>query len=240
MNASGEGWSLYHAEAYAWLREQPSDSIDALITDPPYSSGGFMRADRNATPAAKYRDNAAKSVLPDFYGDNRDQRSFLVWCSLWLAEAHRVLREGAPVCLFTDWRQLPITTDALQCGGFVGVLPGTWDVAPVNHNDREHVTEKPREVMEGVVAIAPPGGLVLDLFSGSATTAIACMQLGRRFVGVELSEVIYRRAVERLQAHEAGASLSAVRAGQTALFGERRSAKREVRIIRWRNLVGAP
>lgn len=46
---------------------------------------------------------------------------------LWLSECLRLLREGAPVCVFTDWRQLPLTTDALQCAGFTwrGVL--VWD-----------------------------------------------------------------------------------------------------------------
>jgi site-specific DNA-methyltransferase (adenine-specific) len=37
---------------------------------------------------------------------------------LWLSECARVLKGGAPVLLFTDWRQLPLTTDALQLAGF--------------------------------------------------------------------------------------------------------------------------
>ncbi len=50
-----------------------------------------------------------------------------MWCTLWLTEAFRVLKTGAPVVLFTDWRQLPTTTDALQAGGFIwrGVCPWT-------------------------------------------------------------------------------------------------------------------
>ncbi len=46
---------------------------------------------------------------------------------LWLSESFRVMKDGAPVLLFTDWRQLPLTTDALQCAGFTwrGIIP--WD-----------------------------------------------------------------------------------------------------------------
>lgn len=46
---------------------------------------------------------------------------------MWLQEARRILRPGARVMVFTDWRQLPLTTDALQCAGFLwrGVI--AWD-----------------------------------------------------------------------------------------------------------------
>lgn len=36
------------------MQDMPSGSIDAVIADPPYSSGGFTRSDRGADPAAKY------------------------------------------------------------------------------------------------------------------------------------------------------------------------------------------
>lgn len=63
----------------------------------------------------------------DFVGDERDQRSHLAWMRLWLAECSRVLKDGAPVLLFTDWRQLPLTTDALQCAGFTWRGVAVWD-----------------------------------------------------------------------------------------------------------------
>jgi len=44
-----------------------------------------------------------------------------------MAHCHRVLKEGAPVLLFTDWRQLPLTTDALQCAGFTWRGVAVWD-----------------------------------------------------------------------------------------------------------------
>jgi site-specific DNA-methyltransferase (adenine-specific) len=118
-------WTLHHGEALAWLASLPTGSADALITDPPYSSGGFTRGDRAATTDTKYTRSDTQDRDADFGGDNRDQRGYLAWCTLWLSECLRVLRPGGVVALFTDWRQLPTTTDALQCGGFVwrGVAP---------------------------------------------------------------------------------------------------------------------
>ncbi len=110
----------------AWLCNLPSETADAFITDPPYSSGGRSASSRRRTPNTKYS-RGTRSVHPEFEGDNRDQRGWLMWMTLWLSEAFRIAKNGAPICLFTDWRQLPVTTDALQAGGFVwrGVVP--WD-----------------------------------------------------------------------------------------------------------------
>lgn len=120
-------WLLLDGEALARLTELPDESVDALITDPPYSSGGMFRGDRAADTATKYEQGGQKLQRHAFEGDAKDQRSWTRWCCLWLSECRRVLRPGAPVCLFTDWRQLPATTDVLQLSDFVwrGIAP--WD-----------------------------------------------------------------------------------------------------------------
>jgi len=118
---------VHHGDALAWLAGLPEACADALITDPPYSSGGLTAGERHGTPSQKYVNGGVRIARVDFTGDNRDQRSQLQWMLLWLSECHRILRDGAPVCLFTDWRQLPLTTDALQCAGFIwrGII--VWD-----------------------------------------------------------------------------------------------------------------
>jgi site-specific DNA-methyltransferase (adenine-specific) len=119
--------TLYHAEALGVLAGLPAESIDAVVTDPPYSSGGQFRGDRMMNTTDKYVQHATAIQRPDFDGDNRDQRSYAYWCALWLGECYRLAKPGAVCLLFTDWRQLPTTTDALQAGGWVwrGVVP--WD-----------------------------------------------------------------------------------------------------------------
>lgn len=128
--------TLYHTEALAFLRSLSAESVDAIITDPPYSSGGFSRADRSKKPSEKYVHGASKRQYPEFEGDNRDQRSFLAWATMWLSECQRVTKPGGLLLCFTDWRQLPIMTDAIQCGGWVwrGIVP--WDKTEASRPSR--------------------------------------------------------------------------------------------------------
>lgn len=119
--------TLYGGDALAVLPSLPAASVDAVITDPPYSSGGMVRGDRTGDVHTKYvrSDSVSGMELDSFTGDNRDQRSYAYWCALWLGECLRVTRPGGACLLFTDWRQLPATTDALQAGGWVwrGIVP---------------------------------------------------------------------------------------------------------------------
>jgi len=102
-------------------------SVDAVVTDPPYSSGGMVRSDRTLSTRRKYQRTGVITEHPVFSGDNRDQRGFGYWCALWLGMACHVSRTGAMACVFTDWRQLPTITDSIQAGGWVwrGIVP--WD-----------------------------------------------------------------------------------------------------------------
>jgi site-specific DNA-methyltransferase (adenine-specific) len=118
---------MHHGEALAVLRTMPDASFDAIVTDPPYSSGGFTRGDRTGSTKTKYTLTGMLVDRPQFAGDNRDQRSFGYWCTLWLSECLRVAKPGAPICVFSDWRQLPTTTDVLQAGGFVWRGLVVWD-----------------------------------------------------------------------------------------------------------------
>lgn len=110
------------------LRDQPSDSVDATISDHPYSSGGAHRGDRvvNRTNA-KYQNSETGKAYPEFHGDTRDQRGFLAWATLWLGEAYRMTKVGGVGAVFSDWRQLAQTSDAFQAAGWVfrGIVP--WD-----------------------------------------------------------------------------------------------------------------
>ena len=65
---------------------------------------------------------------------------------------------------------------------------------------RVHTTQKPLALMEALVSdFTDPGELVCDPFAGSGTTGVACIRLGRRFVGWEKNEKYFDVAVRRLQ-----------------------------------------
>ena len=119
--------NLIQADVIQHLRDkQVQNEFDMVIADPPYSSGGLMRADRNNTTTTKYsHSDSANQSLPDFLGDNKDQRSYTYWSHLWMSACLDALKPGGIMVVFTDWRQLPATSDAVQAAGFVwrGIVP---------------------------------------------------------------------------------------------------------------------
>lgn len=228
--------TLHHGESLQLLREMPSESVDAVLTDPPYSSGGLHAGARQQTTSQKYVNSKGRQ-LPDFHGDNRDKRSYAFWATLWLTECYRIARPGAPCLIFSDWRQLPTLTDALQAGGWTWRNVVVWDKASgrpslgefrrqteyvlygvkgrfkaasrkclpgvfrytLNPNKKVHIAEKPVPLLHDLLQITPEASTILDPFMGSGTTAAACIETGRNFVGMELSKTYYETACERLE-----------------------------------------
>jgi site-specific DNA-methyltransferase (adenine-specific) len=89
----------------------------------------------------------------------------------------------------------------------VGYNPkDVWSVSRLHREHPEranHPTQKPLEIIERMVkASCPPGGVVLDLFMGSGTTALAARRCGRQFVGFELNPEYCAIINERLAALE--------------------------------------
>ena len=90
----------------------------------------------------------------------------------------------------------------------------------IERTERLHPTQKPLRLMMALVKqFTDPGDLVLDPFCGSGTTGVACMRLGRRFIGYELDPDRAEVARERLRAACDGTTVAAQRAGQMGLFG---------------------
>jgi len=176
-----------------------SESVDLIVTDPPYSSGGLHRRDRSLKTSDKYQSSDAITKHTDFAHDNKDQRSFTSWSSWWLEECLRVAKRDARLVVFSDWRQLPAMSDAIQWAGWIwhGVavwskgngrptmrgfgshqefmlwaskealpvsgadvyapsLPGVLEVSPPRGDERIHMTQKPDDLLEKIVMLAPP------------------------------------------------------------------------------------
>lgn len=119
------GITIYHGDCFDLLHDL--EGVGAVVTDPPYSSGGAFRGDRAMSTTMKYVNSSTEAYRADFAGDNRDQRAFTAWCSMWLNAARRASNPGAVVCSFIDWRQLPSLTDAIQAGGWSWRGIGVWD-----------------------------------------------------------------------------------------------------------------
>lgn len=146
-----DGITIFHGEALNVLTALDGIELAAVLADPPYSSGGLFRSDRSIDPGIKYRgwsqDATGHSITPakdygSFSGDSRDQRSYILWMSLWLSQVWRLAIPTAQCFIFTDWRQIPSTTDALQSGGLTwrGLL--VWDKGvgrPMKGRFRNHL-----------------------------------------------------------------------------------------------------
>lgn len=122
-----DGITLFHGNCLELLPQLERESVDALITDPPYSSGGQYRSDRIADPRTKYCQNGKDIGRGTFQGDNRDQRSFAWWSTLWMLQCYDLVRPGGYCLTFTDWRQLPLMTDIIQAGHFTWRGLVAWD-----------------------------------------------------------------------------------------------------------------
>ena len=117
--AEGENWRILHGDTLKLVKAFQPGIFDAVITDPPYASGGTKQNERNRTTNQKYSSMSAANALPDFDGDNKDQRSWTHWMAEWLYDVRKACKKGAPICLFIDWRQYPSITDALQWAGWI-------------------------------------------------------------------------------------------------------------------------
>lgn len=228
--------TLYFGDCFEIIPSLPK--ADAFITDPPYSSGGQFRGDRAQKTSTKYVQADSKFTHRDeFGGDTRDQRAFLEWATMIFGRALLRANDGAILCAFTDWRQLPTMTDAVQCGGWVWRNLATWwkpgvrmqrgrfsssaeyivyashgppiegeksqqnvlQFAPVGGEEKDHIAEKPIGLMETLVSLTGAGALVVDPFMGSGTTGAAAVNLGRRFIGIEIERRYFDAACARIE-----------------------------------------
>ena len=86
-------------------------------------------------------------------------------------------------------------------------MKSVWTMKAPAHDEKthgRHPTQKPLELLCRILrASSRPGDRVLDPFSGSATTGVAAIRTGRRFVGCELDRESVTLAVRRLRAEEA-------------------------------------
>jgi DNA modification methylase len=64
---------------------------------------------------------------------------------------------------------------------------------------KEHPTQKPIELMVWCLGFAPKAKLVLDPFAGSGTTGVACVHLGRTFIGIEREPAYFDIACRRIE-----------------------------------------
>ena len=67
----GKNWTILHGDTLKLVKAFQPGIFDAVITDPPYASGGTKQNERNRTTNQKYSSMKAENALPDFDGDKQ-------------------------------------------------------------------------------------------------------------------------------------------------------------------------
>jgi DNA modification methylase len=203
--------TITHGDCIQVMREMPAQSIDFILTDPPY--------------LVNYRDRDGRTIQNDV-DDN--------WLKPAMAEAYRVLKQNRVAVMFYGWTKVDAFFDAWKAAGFqpVGhlVFRKTYssksrffryqheqayllakgrpplpkqplaDIIDMPYSGNKlHPTQKP------VAALAPlirsfslPGESVLDPFAGSGSSCAAALLTGRKFIGIELDSEYFNQASARV------------------------------------------
>ena len=201
---------VIHGDCVQVLQSLPAESIDAVITDPPYLVG--------------YRDRSGRSIANDNNASVLDAFS----------DIYRVLKPNSLCVCFYGWNRVDAFFRAWTQAGFQPVGHLVWaksyasrvgflearheqayllakgrpqrpeaplpDVQPWEYTGNvSHPTEKAVSILRPLVeSFCPAGGVVLDPFAGSGSTLVAAALSGRSYVGIELEAKYCELARRRL------------------------------------------
>lgn len=185
--------------------------VDAVVTDPPYGIG-FPYNSHNDTPEELERLVAsfvpatraiARRVVITPGVSNISMYPTPVWTGAWTWETTATF--GA--LGFSQWQ--PILFYGEDVGGFGsvnGVLKSdrihfTGGSAKIDHSEgRGHTCPKPIAFVQRLMLrFSHECDTILDPFMGSGTTGVACVKLGRKFIGIEIDESYFDIACERIR-----------------------------------------
>lgn len=167
--------------------------VDAVVTDPPYGCGKADWDDR--FPVAWYgaarRFGAMIAIITGSSG-LKDSVALVGEDFIDVIAARNLNGMTRSPAGFGNWLSCVVAVEKPPQGV-------TFFEFSVNGSMPEHPSPKPLSYMVKLIErITSFGDLVLDPFAGSGTTGVACLQTGRRFIGVELDPTYHAIAARRL------------------------------------------
>ena len=207
----------------------PDKSIDLIVTDPPYKidtsgAGLYKQEDKQYIKELNFmKDGFSEEVLDElcrvmkkiniYFFCSQKQIIFLIdyfvkkkKCNWNLLTWHKT--NPIPACgnkYLTDTEFILFFREkGVKVYGSYETK-STYYVTPLNQSDKKkygHPTVKPLEIVKNlIVNSSKENDIVLDPFLGSGTTAVACINTGRHYIGFELDQRYYDIACKRLQAN---------------------------------------
>ena len=220
---------IINADCLDILKQLPDKCIDLVLTDPPYevdSHGGISQQAGLGQRANKLRDNI-RFVADGFDYENVFNElirvckivNMYIFCSnKQISKIMSFFENKNYSTTLLTWEKtnaIPLAngtyhsnTEYIICVRDKGACFNNVELSkkskvismPYPSSDRFHPTQKPVELINRLLEIkSNPNDLVLDCFSGSGTTAIACHKLKRRFICIEKDKEYYEASVKRLE-----------------------------------------
>ena len=182
----------YCGDCLDLMKDIPDKSIDLVLTDPPYGIGISSNPVRqqhdkkdwdNAIPTPEYfeqlfRVSKNQIIWGGNYFDLPQTKSFLVWDKVQPFNFSLAMCEQAWTSFNT---------------------PAKLFKYRVLNDKKEHPTQKPLTLFEWcIINYSEEGQTIFDPFLGSGTTAVACINTGRNFIGIEKDEEYFNIAQKRV------------------------------------------
>jgi DNA modification methylase len=179
------------------------EKADACLTDPPYGYTDFNITRTGGPWSKKYqRDNSinewdfkpSKECFDMILSCSEDQ---IIWGGNYFTENLKNNRG------FLIWHKKTISESfsmamAEYAWISMNINAKVFHFAPQDP-ERAHPTQKPVALMKWCLGFLPDSETILDPFTGSGTTGVACVKLGRKFIGIELDEKYFDIACKRIE-----------------------------------------
>lgn len=180
--------------------------FDAVLTDPPYG------INENSKKVASRGKLAAPKDYGDFDWDKKPPSQEFIDILRKVSE-HQIIFGGnyfqlPPTSCWLVWDKQNGNNDFADCELAWTNLPKAvrriywlWNgMIRKDNEERFHPTQKPLGVISWCLTHIPKSKTILDPFTGSGTTGVACVKAGRTFVGIERDERYFDVACRRIQA----------------------------------------
>lgn len=223
------------------MKDWPDGCVDLVLTDPPYGvdyDGGSMNESKREKLANDADAGIYSKFLPLMFRLMKNGASgYVFYATSCSHEVYPAISETFGIYQQLVWFKTnatfgsPFARYHFDYEPFIYVrkgAPSKWNGGTTEravwHLSREpanihHPTQKPTRLMlRAIQNSSDVGDLILDPFCGSGTTCVAAKMLGRRYIGIDISEEYCQIARQRLEAVETGVPVQEQRAGQYPLF----------------------